>query len=97
VALSFHEKDRQSAVCGLGNGIRLGGRVLERETGLEPATLCSGKLGLAIRIWRSLISAISPGNEPLSPEALTLKLQTIIRPGMMRWQIWCEDICLSDD
>jgi len=43
---------------------------LERETGLEPATLCLGRLS----------SAISPGNEPLSPEAVTLKLQTIIRP-----------------
>jgi hypothetical protein len=32
-------------------------------------------LGFAIRIWRSLISAISGRFDPLSPEAMTLKLQ----------------------
>jgi len=63
------------------NGTRPSISYLERETGIEPATLCLEALGFAIRIWRNLISAISGCFEPLSPEAMTLKLQGF-RPGV---------------
>ncbi len=45
---------------------------LERETGLEPATLCLEGLDRAICIYANPKSPISVCFEPLSPEAMTL-------------------------